>query len=307
MLDANGPNAHARDTQTEFAFGLVIRWRILQSALVDPKLSPSTVIVMARMLDYANGKTGACFPKHETLAVELGVGDRSVRRAVHEMKKGGYIAVEQRYRKAALYQFLTPQDRPNLSGLTPQDRPEMSGQTGQICPVRPAKNVRALTCLTEPEELNQRESVGADAPMHAHSHEKGCAQKERGGETESDHHDHSGRQEKNCAAARRRPLPVDWSPGPEGTKYAAAQGYDEARAVDMCSAFCDYYTGHGQRRADWDATWRSWVLREKKIDMRNRVQNAQLRQYQRNAEKDDDEHWDTVTKKPKGRRGIDYL
>lgn len=55
-----------------------------------PGLSPGAKLLYGRLAQYA-GKDGACYPSQETLAVEIGVTDRWVRKLIMELQDGGFI------------------------------------------------------------------------------------------------------------------------------------------------------------------------------------------------------------------------
>lgn len=63
--------------------------------LQNPDLSIGAKITYAMMLKYAWSKD-FCFPGQETLAKDLGAGERSVRRYIKELEDSGFITVKQR-------------------------------------------------------------------------------------------------------------------------------------------------------------------------------------------------------------------
>ncbi len=63
--------------------------------------------------------------------------------------------------------------------------------------------------------------------------------------------------------SRPSPLPPDWSP-PKAIHADMAQ---ECPCVDLeveTRKFCDHWRSTGERRADWNSTWRNWIRRSVK-------------------------------------------
>jgi hypothetical protein len=56
-------------------------------------------------------------------------------------------------------------------------------------------------------------------------------------------------------------LPTHWLPGEtlQAWTKAERQAWGDERIRLEVAQFVDHYTGTGDRRADWDATWRKWV------------------------------------------------
>lgn len=58
------------------------------------KVSPSAKLVLLYLADCYNPKTAKMFPKQKTIAAKLGISERSVIRAISELREGGLILVE---------------------------------------------------------------------------------------------------------------------------------------------------------------------------------------------------------------------
>jgi|SRR5581483_5658922 len=110
---------------------LLAKWQCLSGAIRNARLSPLAKIVLAILLDCLNTRSRRCDPSHATIAARVGADERSVRRAIRELRDGGLIAVKRR-RGTALYTINF--DRPVLSAHD-------GAKTGQICPARPDKSV----------------------------------------------------------------------------------------------------------------------------------------------------------------------
>lgn len=84
----------------------------LWAALRAHDLTPYAYLVGRSLLRHAN-KQGQCWPSHATIAEELGCSDRTVGRAVGQLRDLGLIAWQQRKgtlhkRSSNLYALLTP-------------------------------------------------------------------------------------------------------------------------------------------------------------------------------------------------------
>ncbi len=121
------------------------------------ELSHGAKLCYARLAQYG-GEQGDCHPHQDTLATELGVHARQVRRYVAELVTSHLIDTDVlQYQGNNRYYFLwhpwmeidPPQDiydlseRSDMSSQDPPDRSDMTSQIGQICP---------------PEENHRRES-----------------------------------------------------------------------------------------------------------------------------------------------------
>ncbi|WP_208353101.1 helix-turn-helix domain-containing protein [Pseudaestuariivita rosea] len=61
-------------------------------------------------LDYANGQTGQCNPSRETLARHLGVSEGTIKRAISDLVKAGWLARTEATgrNRTVQYSFLSP-------------------------------------------------------------------------------------------------------------------------------------------------------------------------------------------------------
>jgi hypothetical protein len=68
-------------------------------------------------------------------------------------------------------------------------------------------------------------------------------------------------------SARKTPLPDDWAPPPEVRQLAIAAGFDPDELIEEMA---DWARAKGARSADWAASMRSWIRRERKFGGRRR-------------------------------------
>lgn len=69
--------------------------QVPNAILVDKALSVGAKLAYAMLLKYAWSKD-ACFPGQQTLAADMGAGERSVRTYLKELEEIGFLEVKQR-------------------------------------------------------------------------------------------------------------------------------------------------------------------------------------------------------------------
>jgi uncharacterized protein YdaU (DUF1376 family) len=70
------------------------------------------------------------------------------------------------------------------------------------------------------------------------------------------------------ANARKTLLHQNWGPDGKNITYAVDHGFNLERVHQLADAFADHHRSHGNRMADWDAAWRTWVRNEVKFSQR---------------------------------------
>lgn len=94
------------------------------------KVSPSAKLVLLYLADCYNPKTAKMFPKQKTIAAKLGISERSVIRAISELREGGLILVESNLSNR--YVFGAKMGLCDLSGNKNFSPEEMSPQNEKI-------------------------------------------------------------------------------------------------------------------------------------------------------------------------------
>lgn len=118
--------------------------------LKSKDVSVGAKVCYARLCQFA-GERNDCRPSQETLATELGVTVRQVRRYLAELEESKLVEGDQRgLGQSNVYFFLWHES------MNDPDRTNMSGQGGQECPVRQDKYVRST--ITKRESLEERYS-----------------------------------------------------------------------------------------------------------------------------------------------------
>ena len=100
------------------------RFALANAIMLDKGLSLAARVVGWYIADHVNTRRGYAWPSQDTIAADLGIGVRTVRRAVSQL--GGYFQITRRRRRANEYRPLTGQtgrsrclDRPNRAPKRP--------------------------------------------------------------------------------------------------------------------------------------------------------------------------------------------
>lgn len=119
--------------------------KLSRNVLRNPGISRNAKTLYALLLDYA-WDDGECFPSQETLATDLGISKRTLKRDLDELRELGLITWEQRgYKKSNLYSILLNTDLStrvdkydNSSGENEKDDlPDMSSQKVELTDMTP--------------------------------------------------------------------------------------------------------------------------------------------------------------------------
>ncbi len=132
----------------------------LPDAAIWQHISAHAKILYAALLSYRNRKTGMCNPKLITLAERLGKSERTIRRALDQLRRAGMVLVHRslcgnRYELTTQDQWHDVSFRPNVADA---ERPTVSARSGQMCPIR------GDTSLYEPD-LNIEPEIAAAADV----------------------------------------------------------------------------------------------------------------------------------------------
>ncbi|PND26789.1 helix-turn-helix domain-containing protein [Sinorhizobium sp. M4_45] len=203
------------------------KMNLLDQMSVDTRLSATAFRIAYCLLHYMDSATGDCFPKQETIAADLGVTDRTVRKALVCLRVCGWLEIEERWPakgrgKSNLYRF---QDATTGSPV-----PANETSSGSRLPVNDA------TSGSSAREFRKKVS-GASSKEHV---EKNTLKQE------------------SAPRARATALPDDFLPD---LGVALAAGLDLAEAERQAAIFLDYYRAKGKPLRDWNAAWRNWIRR----------------------------------------------
>lgn len=106
----------------------------------DNRLSPFARLIAAELVKgFANAETGACFPTNDALAAMFDTTDRTVRRAISDLQKAGWLRCSKGVGRGNVteYTFIL---QPGQKAVLYKSTPEMENKTGQNCPVLGGEN-----------------------------------------------------------------------------------------------------------------------------------------------------------------------
>ena len=138
------------------------------AVLSDPALSDLAVRVYL-WLDYRAGSSGECRTLHSTIAADLGKSERTVKRAVAELRKSGWVRVKRTRRGAAKYVVTNPSRITKPKATKPKKRRDISRPTASdLVPRRDRSGTQEGTDLALPYNKSSltthREPAARTAP-----------------------------------------------------------------------------------------------------------------------------------------------
>ena len=131
---------------------------VIMAVMLDTSLSPGTRLVGWLIADHVNTKRGYAWPSQEQIRKKLGLSVRHVRRAIHDLEKRGYFAVDKKERNHE-YRIATPD---KMSGVDtghfrPKSRTSKAEKPDTACPPSFDNNVKSsASVLQEASNLDDR-------------------------------------------------------------------------------------------------------------------------------------------------------
>ena len=188
--------------------------------------------------------------------------------------------------------WLTPAEIARRSGLHERTVPEIverlkqrgliapagrHGKTGQIRVHRLL--IDAAESAKEPAPLKKAESAKVSSPLKDRERPKDSSPLKAAAQSESPSLSASKDEpfciplieerrdldvkERDQRSAPKRRIPDDWRPSEKLTAWAREKRPDLVDLEAVTERFRDYYLSKGEARASWDASFRTWVGREK--------------------------------------------
>lgn len=212
-------------------------YRQMEAALLTPCPSPAAHKVLIVLGFHYNHRTARCFPSHERIG-EIGqMNKRTVGRALEELKEAGLIAWDKGRRRGAHngsnHYRLLFWTEARLAAAR-QRRNERAFDEG-VAPTKPG---------TSPSTL--RSDVEAAA---------------------------RGKKQRSQKARPKRLMVDGWKAGRTARTFATDRGFTKDQVDFMELDFSLYWIGLGVPRADWNATFRRWVVKQETFDKQRAVQN----------------------------------
>jgi hypothetical protein len=232
--------------------------KIMSACWDIDNLSHTQKIVLLSLADQAND-SGVCWPSMSSTSQRCGLNERSARRVIAELESMGHLSRSFHSGRPTYYRIhpghtVTPdiQSPRTQSTLTP-DTQSYTPDTEYTDPGQRSQYNRKESSLTVIEP-----SVSASAIATANP-------------------------KKRTLGSR---LPTDWALPREWGNWALEKGLYRDMVILEAEKFRNHWiakTGKDATKADWEATWRNWILRaaEKRSDNKTffeRTQDARERE-----------------------------
>lgn len=217
--------------------------RVMSLVWENFKRGGSEKLALLAMADWCNDQGGSLRPSMRAIAAKIGVSEKQARVVIHRLIDAGYLSVignaqggkpgQSRHYRLNVEQLLTPP----LEGTTPTQ----------------VRNPSRKPVFTPPPERSQTTSEPSGTVRERKSTPQPTA-------TEL-----PPEPPKTYQGTR---LPADWSPDETSITdaYRIQPGWSREKVLDVAESFRDYWVSlSGSRgiKADWHATWRNWVRRER--------------------------------------------
>ncbi len=118
-------------------------------------------------------------------------------------------------------------------------------------------------CVDAQRKANARNVSASDADIVRTDGGQPADEKRRTSELEKRREEKSKHKQPSVAVRAAR-LPADWEPGPEGIAFAGKLGFANGALAAELDKFRDFWAakaGKDATKADWPATWRTWLRR----------------------------------------------
>jgi hypothetical protein len=211
---------------------------------VEQKLPALQKLVLMMLANRTNSDTGCCIPRVKLLAADCGMGETATKSALKALEVAGLIEVQERFK----------------------ERVQLSNQYHLRMPLKGGSPDDEGGTPNDPGSVVTRPRGGRQAPTESGSEPVNKPTSPQGGK----------------AVATR--LPSDWALTPELREWAIAKRPD-LNVDETADAFRDYWTalpdGKDAKKADWEATWRTWVRKERAAPQARQQQGSGETAYER--------------------------
>lgn len=200
----------------------------------DATLTGNTRMVLLALADSANDE-GTCWPLIDTIARKVNCSRSTVESALANLERQGYLERNHRRNSSTIYRVLIP--TPENRG-SPENYGDHPRESGVLTPENRTQNRKGT--VREP-------SGGAYAPD---------------GGLWPPPPEQSPPAKKQARRKQRHHLPDDWVPKDQHVEKARTLGVDLEEEAEK---FRNYWQAQGKPMADWDATFRNWLLNARKF------------------------------------------
>ncbi|NCA90793.1 MAG: helix-turn-helix domain-containing protein [Gammaproteobacteria bacterium] len=216
----------------------ILDW--LSGLMPAPALSPAAKNVGTVIALRVNGGSGDCFPSLARIAADAAMSARHVRRALGELARAGFLAIEARAGHSNVFRLRTPQD-------DALPRTNLSAHPGRICPPTPDESVRLTSEGTSEANLRVQPAPSGTC----------CAPSAAMPEDASPQTPAQGADNPPPRVSNARPIPPDWTPDADSRAWIEAQGVSLEDARPAIVEFRAWARDTQVKRASWDRTFRN--------------------------------------------------
>lgn len=248
--------------------------RIAAAVMRDPAIVPQAKAVYALLATYADNADRDCFPRQETMALQLGVSVDTIQRHLKVLEQAGVIEVEARYRPDG---GRSSNDYVLVDALT--DSPG-KGRTGAVSIGRTDAVSPSRTDAVPRTRPVEQDQLNSSPPTPQ-------------GEDPAPGLFLVGDPEKPAAKAkgsRGQHLPETWKPNDQHLGFVVANGLVGSVELEQ---FRDHHIARGTVMKDWDAAFRTWL--------RNAVKYAGRTPVPAGTEPVEENRW--MARRPQGFQG----
>lgn len=216
----------------------------------NSKIGGSRAHILLLLADYSNDD-GEAWPTANTLALDAGLTERTVRTALDDLERLGIISGDRQFGRRTRWHLL-------LSNGPLQTVPS-SPDESSTSRADPGNSFRGSQSST-PENFAPDPGKFCTGPR-----KKTTVTPENFSDITLKNHqeNHQGnRQSARAHGGRGSRISADWHPSPADTAFASDRGLDPEQ---VAAAFKDYWSARAGPTAikqDWSATWRNWCRRE---------------------------------------------
>jgi hypothetical protein len=226
----------------------IFRW--LRAIAADPAQPPAAFECAFVISQRVNRISKKAWPSQEVVAEDMGLcgkedaRHRQVRRSLKYLVDGGYLLPQRRKHSSTVYQLA--QDRTPLSF---QNEETVNDREGDL---RSETETREDNYVLSSDHERTSASARTDADVRKNGRSRPT--------------NHLNNHLRNQEGERRAhtTLPDNWRLSDEDHDFALGEGVADIEG--MAGVFADYYRGNGEVKANWSATWRTWVRRERKFN-----------------------------------------
>lgn len=234
----------------------------VQGWVWDQSLPTSEKIVLLKLADHADHEGGNVYPSVASIAAQTGLSERQVQRYLKGFLEKGILVIDDRAAggrgRTRVYRFTfekgdagdTVLPRQRVTSTTPIPTPET------VTPMSPiaAERVTPMTRKGDMGDAKRVTPVTQKGDIHARAN-----QNRHEPSPEPSGNRHGEAQAPRPSPKRATRLPEDFGLTDELLAWGEREGIDQAALEEQLAQFRDHFTGTGQTRVDWPATFRTWI------------------------------------------------